>query len=102
MLTGLTVKAVSTDQDGIHLTFSDGTRLMIYNYATLNGRSLETTNETERLLGLAVLSCDQSETTITLMFRDGPLLRVDLTDQAYRGPEALQIMTRDGRIIVWN
>lgn len=81
----------------LHLFFSDRSVLNIYNdFSLLNGHSLE------QIKGQRILNIVEDKSEIVIYFSNDFSLRIDLNDNAYHGPEALQFDMANGDTIIWN
>lgn len=85
----------------LRLLSRNGWSLTIYNHAKL----LSSTRE-EISLPIddtkTVASTDLSEKFIFINFDDGSSLRVDLSLDAYTGPEAMQLAGPNEEIVIWS
>ncbi len=92
---------VRRSEDQIGVETDDGWSLHIYNVVTLRGMELiELSDGT--LLRLVFDDYVQDETTLSLKFRGGGLITVDMSEKGYSGPEAMQLNGPDGSIVIWN
>ncbi len=92
---------VRCSEDQISVETEDGWSLHIYNVVTLSGMEvIEPSDGT--LLRLVFDDYVQDETTLSLKFRGGGLITIDMSDNGYSGPEAMQLNGPDGSIVIWN
>jgi len=92
---------VRRSEDQISVATDDGWSLHIYNVVTLSGMEVIEPSD-GNLLRLVFDGYVQDETTLSLKFRGGGLISVDLSDNGYSGPEAMQLNGPDGSIVIWN
>ncbi|WP_369977781.1 hypothetical protein [Xanthomonas bundabergensis] len=96
-------KNIYLSQEGgvLSLLSQDGWSLIIYNCTKLLSSTGE---EIFSSIGdtKTVASTDLSEKFIFINFDDGSSLRVDLSLDAYTGPEAMQLAGPNGEIIIWS
>lgn len=90
--------AVLTEGD-VGISFEGGISLAIYNRCELTGFFL---SDAQRLIGVLVTHIDESADTITISFGNSWGLRVDMRDDAYTGPEAMQLCVPGEPIVIWN
>ncbi|PZP69718.1 MAG: hypothetical protein DI592_22660 [Stenotrophomonas maltophilia] len=53
-------------------------------------------------LSLVLQDCRFDRQTMVAQFSSGASLTVDLSDDGYSGPEAMQLNSPDGTIVIWN
>lgn len=53
-------------------------------------------------IGATVTAVHESDSEATICFNNGASLIVDLRDQAYIGPEAMQLRIPGSPIVIWN
>lgn len=97
-LNGLKVKNILLIPGDAGVNFEDGTSLCIYNRFDLLGFGLE---EASILIGSTVTEATESESSAVIRFGDRAI-QVDLRDEAYEGPEAMQLLVPGKPIVVWN
>jgi hypothetical protein len=100
-LVGLVSHCITTlhrVHDYWQLTFDNGDVLHIY-----NANSLEMTEETKlrTLVGRPVLAVSETSAEIRLELDILPI-RIDLSESAFRGPEALLYLPKSGLHVVWS
>jgi hypothetical protein len=91
---GLKVIDAELTQGDAGLRFENGTNLNIYNRFKLSGD--------EALEGKTVTDVDEGQTEITIKLTGGSNIRIDMRDDAYTGPEAMQLRMPGQPIVVWN
>jgi len=99
VLFGLKVVDVVLADGDIGIGFENGISLSIYNKYELEGFVL---SDALRLVGNTVTYVDEQKEVITIRFENNWVLRVDMRDEAYSGPEAMQLRVPDDPIVVWN
>jgi hypothetical protein len=87
ILEGLSVTEVKEVHDYIQLLFGKEIGLSIYNDRFLIPR----TTKLSDLVGKIITSIAENKDSVSLKFIDGTQLTIDMRDQAYHGPEALQL-----------
>lgn len=81
------------------INFENGISLSVYNNYVLLGGAL---SDEKLLVGKTVTSVDESEHVITINFENSMAIRVDMRDEAYIGPEAIQLRVPGEPIVIWN
>jgi hypothetical protein len=81
------------------LLFENGIRLVIYNKFDLVGISH---SDVKQLIGKAVCNVDEGEHLITIFFEKNVAIEIDMRDDAYSGPESIQLLIPGEPIIIWN
>ncbi len=74
--------------------------LTIYNSCEIIGSKIE--DGLTKLEGLYILNINETEKAIEFKLDDGIILKVDLSDEAYYGPEAMHLLGPDDLSVVWN
>ena len=93
---GKTVLKIGLHQDYLQIAFCKNEILNVYNNYLFNGKSiLEIKNS-------RITNVSQSSTEVKLYFGAACFLRIDMTDQAFNGPEAILFCTSSDEVIVWN
>ena len=95
---GLTVTSAEVVHDYVQLAFGDEIGLSIYNPIAITPQSISV----DKLIGRIVVSASESADAIELAFSDGVFIKVDMREQAYQGPEALQLDRKGLPIVIWN
>ena len=90
---------VSHLEGQVSISTDDGWSLHIYNRVVFSG--LHPADASPFSL-LEVTGSALDGGGLTMTFGDGSALHVDLSDDGYAGPEAMQLNSPDGGIIVWN
>ncbi len=92
------VDAILTEGDA-GISFEKGISLAVYNRFELVGF---TSRDTQLLIGNGVTDVEEDVNTTTIRFENGWVLRVDMRDGAYTGPEAMQLRVPGDPIVIWN
>ncbi|HFJ9664086.1 TPA: hypothetical protein ACG5JQ_000728 [Stenotrophomonas maltophilia] len=79
----------------------DGWELHIYNSFSLHSDGIAQ-NPPPSTLSLVLEDCRFDHETMVAQFSRGVTLTVDLSDDGYSGPEAMQLNSPDGTIVIWN
>ncbi|WP_240797023.1 hypothetical protein [Stenotrophomonas maltophilia] len=79
----------------------DGWKLHIYNSFSLLGDCIAETPPPSTL-SLVLEDCRFDHETMVAQFSRGVTLIVDLSDEGYSGPEAMQLNSPNGTIVIWN
>lgn len=79
----------------------DGWELHIYNAFSLHCDGIAE-NPPPSPLRLVLVDCRFDHKTMVAQFSRGVSLTVDLSDDGYSGPEAMQLNSPDGTIVIWN
>ncbi len=86
-------------EEGTRLFIESGSSLSIFNEFRVLGPAGKMLSA---ILHRQVEEIHQQQESVTLIVEDGSSLRVDLRDAAYKGPEAMELTSAEGAIIVWN
>ncbi|MGD0959772.1 MAG: hypothetical protein ABSB19_08200 [Methylomonas sp.] len=81
------------------IRFEKGISLAIYNNFEINGLKKSDANN---LIGIMLTDVYEDKNTIILNFENDVSLQIDLRDEAYTGPEALELWVPGKPIVVWN
>jgi hypothetical protein len=92
------IDALWTDGDS-GISFENGISLAIYNRYILEGFDL---SEANSLIGKIVTSIDEAADTTTIRFGNDWAILIDMRDEAYTGPEAMQLRIPGESIVIWN
>ena len=92
------VDAILTIGD-VGIGFENGGSLAIYNDFNLTGFSQ---NETNLLIGNKAIKVDDNGETIIIYFENNLSLAIDLREESYTAPEAIQLRIPGEPIIIWN
>ena len=103
-LVGLTVDEVIPHEfdDPLSLRFGGRWLLTIYNRFEFRHQSAIAASALDTLLGATAIGTRENESSAVVSFDDNREVFVDLSDDAYRGPEAMQLTDNCGSIVVWN
>ncbi len=94
-----TVSDAVFDSEGVALAFDNGANVIIYNKFNIYGPLLI---ESKTFIGLKAISVEEVETFIKIIFENEMILKIDMTDEGFNGPEAIQLRSPSGGIVVWN
>lgn len=97
-LEGRIVAAASEVEDYMQVRFQDGTWLNIFNPVSLSGAACA---DVKALVDRRLTTATESAESVTLRFDDGSVMVVDMRDEAYRCPEALELSVPGEAIVVW-
>jgi len=100
-LSGLVVKEVFWDGDLLHLSFGDGWALTIYN-RFIYRIGADTVSTFQLLKGAFLTQAEEFHDGAFLKFTGDQELKIDLTDDGFSGPEAMQLNAPSGEIVIWN
>lgn len=95
LVIGKTVKVASIQDDELHLDLGGDWHIVVLNPFRLSSQSVDA------LVGAALLTFEERGSTEFLAFDNGITVTVDMTDDAYRGPEAM-LLTGPETTVVWN
>ncbi len=97
VLVGMVVTDALKVYDYVQLLFEQDIALNIYNALRLcNGDDLRALN------GATLLKVEEKPDTLIFSFSNGQRLDIDLGDDAYNGPEALELNIPGQPTVVWN
>jgi hypothetical protein len=97
VLVGLSVTGVLKIHDYVQLFFEKDITLNIYNdYRLTKGAEIASLKEAR------VEKIEEKQDELILYFSEAKRLRIDLRDEAYNGPEALQLNVPGEPTVVWN
>jgi hypothetical protein len=117
LLLGQKIKSVSTELDStIGLKNDSGdsdnssmaafTFVLFENYSLsiYNKHELVNLNEHifEDIIGEKIISYRENESEVLLGLSNGDFIKVDLSDDAYNGPEAMSLIGPNNLFVVWN
>lgn len=97
-LVSLSVTEVIQVHDYVQLLFSDGTVLNIYN----DYRCEPSGQDCLAIKGQIILSVQETATSAEITAINEARVIVDLSDEAYSGPEAMQLCVPGKPIVIWN
>lgn len=101
-LLGREVTAVIDDNSGLGISLDGGWSIGIENPYSYDLRPDEKGVGLAALVGHRLVAIDTSPETAELKFSDEARLTVDLRDDAFAGPEAMQLYGPNNVIVVWN
>lgn len=99
VICGLKIASAVLAENNVTLRFENGIVLAIYNRHKLEGLIL---NDAQRLIGNIVSQIDDERDTVTIKFDNNLGIRIDMSDEAYTGPEAMQLRVPGKPIVIWN
>lgn len=99
MLCGSIIVDVKSTKNEIGIKFNTGVDLIIYNDFKCAGFGKK---DIKLLTGRLVVDVDDRETMITIKFENACSIMIDMQDEAYRGPEAIQLRIPNQAIVIWN
>lgn len=99
VICGLRVVDILLVEGDAGISFENGISLAIYNKYELVGVGL---SDEQLLIGNIVTDVDGSADAATIRFENNSALRIDMRDEAYTGPEALQLRVPGEPIMIWN
>jgi len=95
---GLTVTQAELVHDYVQIAFGELAALSVYNSFSLTPEEMYF----DDLLGASTTSIIETESSITLSFSNHQRLVVDLSPQAYYGPESMLLNYKGFPTIIWN
>lgn len=95
-LCGMSVAASTLVVGDAGIEFDNGASLAIY-----NGFDVEALGS-EGCVGKRVCAAYEFEDRIEIHFDGGGVIKIDMRDAAYNGPEALQLRIPGRPIVIWN
>ncbi len=81
------------------ISFENGISLAIYNQFALLGITM---TDARLLIGKVVSNVDEDKYTITIKLENDLSIQIDMRDEAYTGPEAIQLCIPGEPIVIWN
>jgi hypothetical protein len=97
VLVGIAVTNALRVHDYVQVLFEQDIALNIYNeFKLFNGHDLSSLN------GTKLLRAEEKQDELILYFSNGKRLDIDLRDEAYNGPEALELHIPGQPPVVWN
>jgi len=97
ILESVTVTDALKVHDYVQLLFEQDIVLNIYNEFKLSNN-----HDVSSLNGIKVLKVEEKPEAVILYFSNGTRLDIDLRDEAYNGPEALELCVPGQPTVVWN
>jgi hypothetical protein len=98
LLVGRKIQEAEKIHDYLQLWFDNGVLLNIFNVITVIGCMAD---DFSQFVGCEVSSINESDVAVEIVFLDGKLLRVGMSDGDYHGPEAMEYVGVGGEIVVW-
>lgn len=100
VLLGLNVVDATLIVGDAGILFGNKTSLAIYNKFELTGIP---DNDAQTLIGNTIDDVDESDGVITIKFKkNNASIKIDMKDDAYTGPEAIQLRVPGEPIVIWN
>jgi hypothetical protein len=96
---GLKVVNAELSMDDAGMCFENGTSLAIYNKHKLIGFNH---GDAHILIGKTVSDVEMENDTIKIKFEKKLEIQIDMREDAYTGPEALQLRVLGEPIVIWN
>ncbi|QRP64037.1 hypothetical protein I6J77_00735 [Rhodanobacter sp. FDAARGOS 1247] len=96
---GLSVSDAVLTGDDAGIAFENGASLAVYNKYELAGFTL---SEAHLLIGSAVTYVNETDDAVIIEFGGKFLLKVNMQDEAYTGPEAMQMRVPGTPVVIWN
>ncbi|MDQ3265141.1 MAG: hypothetical protein M3Y59_16035 [Myxococcota bacterium] len=97
-LIGATVVRVEELHDYVQLLFDANRMLTIFNEMNVSD---ELPQSLRNLVGTHLARVEEQQAKVTFNFDNGTELSVNLSDDAYRGPEAMHLMRPGQPMVVW-
>jgi hypothetical protein len=97
-LVGLEITKVAEVHDYVQIQFGDQTSISIYNRMQIFPQS----TKFGELVGKSVISTTEGKEHVELVLTGDNRIRIDMRDEAYRGPEALVLVRNGLPAVVWN
>lgn len=88
---------LETGDAGIEL--ENGAQVAFYNLFEINAKQ---PLSAEDLVGRTVIDVKESESSIEIVFEGDLSITVDMKDEAFTGPEAIQLLVPGESIVIWN
>lgn len=102
-LIGRALISVNVSTDFVRLLFEEGWELVIYNPVTVEASGIRISlGDGNVLVGKTVAGCVTMPDECLLQLSADVSLRVDLRDEVFVGPEAMQLIGPAGEIVIWN
>lgn len=99
VISGLKVVDAALPEGDAGLRFENGISLAIYNRFELVGFA---SSDAELLIGNVVTELDDGANMIRIRFDNNWMIQIDMRDEAYTGPEAMQLRVPGEPIVIWN
>lgn len=102
-LIGLELISVSVSTGLMRLLFERGWELVVYNPVTMEVSGEDSPlGDGNMLVGKTVVRCVTMRDEFLLQLSADVALQVDLRDEAFVGPEAMQFIGPQDKFIIWN
>ncbi|MCY1304693.1 hypothetical protein D9M70_544560 [compost metagenome] len=98
-ISSLKVSEATFTTGAAEISFENGATLVIYNRFTLTGISPA---EAKSLIGKTVSHIDDSPQAISIEFEKRIIIKIDMRDNAYTGPEAMELSVPGEPVAIWN
>ena len=85
--------------DDAGISFENGARLAIYNHYELIG---DLPNHAKPLIGKSINRVSEDNYTISITIEGNITIKINMRDDGYTGPEAIQLITSKQEIIIWS
>jgi hypothetical protein len=93
------IKSFQIDADGICIEFLNEIKLIIYNSTEIN---IKRNGNFSKIINSIIEDVYEDKKEIVIKTDVNITILIDLSDDAYSGPEAMQMIIPDGPIVVWN
>lgn len=97
-LCGRKIQKIEYIHDYVQLIFDGGEILNIFNALTVQGCPPE---DLSQFLGSELCFVSVSKNSVSFVFNGGKSVCVGMSDEDYRGPEAIEYLGANGERIVW-
>ncbi|MDE3737150.1 hypothetical protein PSH28_11125 [Pseudomonas resinovorans] len=85
--------------DDAGISFENGARLAIYNHYELIG---DLPNHAKSLIGKSINRVSEDNYTISITIEGNITIKINMRDDGYTGPEAIQLIISKQEIIIWS
>lgn len=99
VICGLKITGAVLGENKVTLSFENGSLLSIYNSHKLDGFIADNAQD---LIGKVILQVEDQLEIATIKFENDWAILVDMRDEAYMGPEAMQLRVPGEPIVIWN
>jgi len=99
VICGLKITSAVLGENKVTLSFENGSVLSIYNSHKLDGFIADNVQD---LIGKVVSQVEDQMEIATIKFENDWAILVDMRDEAYMGPEAMQLRVPGEPIVIWN
>ncbi len=99
VICGLKVVDMVLSEDSAGVVFENEVNLIIYNKFILIG---VTSYKAKKIIGKVVIGVEENEFSVTINFEDSLAIKIDMNDEAYSVPEAMQLLVPGEPIVIWN